>query len=103
MSPIGADLPVRKFGVRQRIRTTLGAPRGCTEAVAAVAQKGPLIDSGDTQPISRSPSAPGAASGGSARSKSLLRGQGMAFVVIGAINTLIGYFFFIGFELTVGP
>ncbi len=33
----------------------------------------------------------------------MLGGQGIAFVAIGAINTLIGYVFFIGFELTVGP
>lgn len=33
----------------------------------------------------------------------LFRNQRIAFVIIGAVNTLIGYIFFIGFELTVGP
>jgi putative flippase GtrA len=32
-----------------------------------------------------------------------MRDQRAAFVVIGGVNTLIGYITFVGFELTVGP
>lgn len=31
------------------------------------------------------------------------RSQGIAFVTLGAVNTLIGFLFFVGFELIVGP
>lgn len=93
--------PVRKW-----IRASYGyadGPGGCAAAVALLARKGSLINPVENRPtaISRVPRTPW---GVIWKSWLLLfRRQGSAFVMIGVINTLIGFCFFIGLELILGP
>lgn len=63
-----------------------------------------MIDSDEeSEPASRAPRVPSTLSVSSTRWQSVRRSQGIAFVTVGVVNTMIGFVFFIVFELTVGP
>jgi putative flippase GtrA len=109
MAPAGRALSVRRGPLLWSRRSLDAQPVACDisvppgfDAVPARKVCAQMVDSVGAARAPATPTIPPLA-GPPGPLLKLFENQRLAFVMVGVVNTLIGYFFFIGFELTVGP